>query len=268
MIQKLKNKFQFFLIFILLSLNFWNLKIQPAQRRLSSIPFYILQQQHAQLQKNRLLDMQSKLQSIEICTNQALIATFLKIQCQMKFSEIIPLFQTSQFVYPFHNSYAIFVACESTHNRPDELSIITSKKMKTLSPTLQCSILIHELRHAKQYKYKIGTFSAATNQVLSKKIEYDAESFAAHCMKCFVCQCILKQTAFINPNDKGYFCKQDYEPYLQKALKNNQLCKAHRYFTMSDLKNLNTDIDFHCGPLKDRLPEHFPRMPFFSNQPN
>ena len=189
------------------------------------------------------------------CNNPSLQQTFLLAQQKMNLPNIIPLFKIPYLTNDYNQKLiaAYF----------PEINAIAYSFMilKILSPTLICNALLHELRHSQQHLSGINLIDNSTNIA----IESDADRFAIHTMRCFVCCHLIQRTAFDTSSGDGYFCKSDYEPYLQATLEKNQRCKAHQKFSQKDLCNINATIDCNCGQLHDRLPKKVEPLPFFQN---
>lgn len=193
----------------------------------------------------------------KIVTHHDTVTAFLLAQQKMKLPCVIPLFKK----YFFYDE-------ASAQYHPPIASVIILKKFQKLPPTLQCSTLLHELRHAQQHLSGIEMNAYENNNIEKiKRMEHDADRFAAHAMPCFVCCYLNQQAAFQQPHTLGYFCKSDYEPYVQRALQKNQRCKAHQNISPSELVHFDLNIDFDCGPLCHRIPDHIPTLPFFSKPP-
>ncbi len=221
-------------------------------KHLQKITLPQLKKLHKIEQRKNIHEVQYLLPETKICTDQKLISAFLIMQKKMQLNRIIPLFEK-------HFLPKSYCACYCIN--PSAIVISTTEFQEAL-PTVIHHTLLHELRHYQQNLAKIN--ATTTNSKVIQKLEEDAETFATQNMPCFVCSYLLQQKSFPTAHPLGYFCEADYASYLQKNLKNKSLCKAHRNFKPSDLKNLNPEIDFYCGPLKDRTPKIIQPMSFIS----
>ena len=211
---------------------------------------------HHEEQRKILPYIQESYQNIYPCCFAHINDPYLQIQQKMFLPKIVPLFLSPELSKKQH------IAEYDT----DTGSVITSTRyLKYSSPTHMLFILLHELRHNQQHL--AGINMQTTNCKLLKKIEQDAERFAALAQSCYVCLLMLQLTAFKNPNPEGYFCQADFNPYIHRAHTNNILCKAHNSMPQSELLNITPQSDSDWKKLEDRVPETIPNMRFFARPP-
>lgn len=98
-----------------------------------------------------------------------------------------------------------------------------SKKYKSLDILYVVMALAHDLEHARQFAKCPGSYHGND----PKLRETGADAAVAGYIEC---PCCLKKIASdLNHGDKnkGYFCYDDYEPYIKRAQEAKLFCKAH-----------------------------------------
>ncbi len=151
-------------------------------------------------------------------------------------------------------------------------TITIDYRLKQIPPIEKIKIIAHELEHVKQDHYYPDSYKAPTiKQFIDSikngdqspsgahlKLETGADASAAGYFDCPECLKFIKDNASkdpvlkYNPKDllsgyftteKGYFAREDYEPYIQRACLDGELCKGHSILTKL-LKEIDTSVPY------------------------
>lgn len=212
-----------------------------------------------QQEQNLFSDIAQKSHRAKPCTDINILLPYLRLQQRMNFSQIIPLFTNT-------NKHE-----NGSYNNPGFISI---NKYGTIIPSVLLFTILHELRHVQQQKSLTNYFFSMTN--FTNALEQDADHFAASCLKCPICLTINQLGSQQKKDENGYFCFQEYTPYIAHAQKYGKLCNAHKTYNelsiFKKLMNQNMEericFDQQCGNLFDRIPNTIAHVPFFSYQKN
>lgn len=83
--------------------------------------------------------------------------------------------------------------------------------------------LPHEFQHHRQKQFYEYTQKLLT---VSCNMEHDADATMASYITCYEC---LQDAANCTLSEKGYFSKEDFQPYIQEAQTKGTLCHAHSF---------------------------------------
>ena len=186
--------------------------------------------------------------------DKKLTTTYLKLQNNIKTSQVIPLFHCQNMV-PAKAAYCYEIK-----------AILTFFYFQLFSFSQQIGLLLHELRHVQQYTN--ANFQFPSDILLYKKKyeltknqlkELDADLFVAKTLQCPTCLRMYQITLATRRDPDGYASKKDFEPFIKKA---TTYCKAH---ADHDVNKLNKAIahddlikaiklDNRIGNLNDRMP--------------
>jgi hypothetical protein len=211
---------------------------------------------HHKEQRKSLPYIQESYQNIYPCCLSGVNSAYLQLQQKMFLPKIVPLFLSPELSHKQHIA---------EYNGQTGSIIVRTAYITYKAPTHILSTLLHELRHSQQHLAGIDLQTQSCK--LSRKIEQDAERFAATAQSCLACLLMLQLTAFKKPNPEGYFCQTDFNPYIHRAHANNILCKAHNQMPKTKLLNITPQSDFAWKNLEDRVPKKIPAMRFFARPP-
>jgi hypothetical protein len=196
-----------------------------------------------------------------------LYALFLKIKKDLGITENIDFRIAS-----FENSGLQGAPAAYSHQFQ---TIMLMKDYKKIDKNQIIYLLSHELEHVRQYLHYPGSYQIATYGDLKESlnlgeqsptgIHLKAETGAdANAMGYFDCPECLKYNAAdrkkhpmaqYQPRDLpsgyfttplGYFAAEDIEPYIERACKEGELCKAHKM--LGDPKEINTSLPKKFDP--------------------
>ena len=211
---------------------------------------------HTQEQKKIISLVQEDYHNSQPCKQHELINAYLLLQKRMNLPKVIPLFIAKK----------LKPAQTIAQYRYDLGCIVAScAQLKNSIPSQTLQTFLHELRHGQQHL--AGLNMNTQNKILKKKIEQDAERYAAHSMRCIICLMFNQHCAFNKKHAQGYFCTSDYNPYLRRAVKDNSFCTTHNQIPKVQLCICDPEMDLIHGKLLDRIPKKISHMPFFSKPP-
>jgi uncharacterized protein YbcI len=161
--------------------------------------------------------------------------------------------------------------------------VLINKNYKNESKSFIVNALVHELEHHRQYNRYFGSYAFSNledrrNSVrlgtqsptgIHLKLEAGAEATAAGYFDCSEClkDIANKRNALEYNSDPnlpsgyfrstcGYFVKEDYDPYIERALQDGKLCKGHELLSkipVDDVEKLK-EVSQHL-PIAHFLPD-------------